>query len=144
MSDTSQEVGAGNLVLRAILWLPRQVSRLWGRTAHKSASRERRSAQPYVRRGIQAYNRKDYDRAEHYFSKAIERDYRYARAYLYLGNSYYKRHREVDAVNAWQRAIVSDPESDAASDAQAKLERMRMHRGQEMNAVIEILQHKEE
>lgn len=101
----------------------------WARTRHFASrlvkgptSHERKKAIETVKKGISAYNAKNYPEAERLFRRAIERDSHYARAYAYLGNTLYKQKRFADAMSSWQKAIHVEPGSDAAEMAQEKIQ----------------------
>lgn len=97
------------------------------RLAHDLAKRkkpeERKEAIARVKRGIAAYNKKDYERAESNFKQAIDLDPEYARAHLYMGNTFYRTSRISEALRSWHRAIQAEPHSPAAADARNKIDR---------------------
>ena len=74
-----------------------------------------------LRQGREAYNAKDYRRAETLFRDAIVQDGLYAKAYLYLGHSLYKQGRGDEAVGAWRNAVQTGEGSEAAKEAEAKI-----------------------
>ena len=90
-------------------------------------SPERRKAMQYVREGVENYNTHDYDRAGHFFSKALSRDDRCALAWTYLGNTHYKLGHLTEAITSWQRAADAEPKSKGAEMAREKL--MRIGKG---------------
>lgn len=89
----------------------------------KPVSREHKHAIHYVKRGIKAYNAKHYDLAEEHFQLAIGFDGNYARAYLYLGNTYNRTNQVLDAVKMWNKAIDLEPKSNVGKKAAVKLSR---------------------
>ena len=93
----------------------------------KPMSKQHKQAIHYVKLGVRAYNAKDYDEAEENFLYAIAHDGKYARAFTYLGNTYYKVDKLPDAMKMWSKAVASDPKSDAAKNAEAKLSRYGPH-----------------
>ena len=91
-------------------------------------SNDRKRAIDLVKRGMKAYNEKDYDAAESLFRRATHKDPGYGRGYAYLGNALYKQKRNIDAVTAWNKAIDVEPNSDAAEMAKEKLAHMKKPR----------------
>jgi len=87
-------------------------------------SNDRKRAIQTVKRGMKAFNAKQYADAEELFRRAISRDPTYARAHAYLGNTLYKGKRQMEAMCAWQKAIEVEPGSDAADMAQEKIQRI--------------------
>ncbi len=110
----------------------------------KPVTVDRRAAQSYVNRGVQAFNARQYSKAEHLFSQGVECDPHYGRAHLYLGNTYYKSNRVIDAIGAWERAISVEPGSEAAAAAEEKLLRMKMRRTQDAQKVVDQLEMRED
>ena len=85
--------------------------------------KQRKQAIYYVKLGVCAHNAKSYDEAEENFLYAIAHDGKYARALTYLGNTYYKMDQLPDALKMWGKAVASEPKSEAAKKAEAKLSR---------------------
>ena len=85
----------------------------------------------WVKKGVAAYNLKEYEDAEQCFRRALAFDENYARAYLYLGNALYKKRHRSEAFAAWETAIDVAPRSEAAKMAQEKLDRLCKDRDQD-------------
>lgn len=96
---------------------------------------DRKAAVKYTRRGRKAYNNRDYVKAEECFQTAIRADMTYALAYAYLGHTKYQQKEMRLAVDAWNRAIEADPDSEGASKARRKLQ----HVAAQSNETIERL-----
>ena len=87
-------------------------------------SNDRKRAIEAVKKGMAAYNAKNYPEAERLFRRGVDRDPHYARAHAYLGNALYKQKRFADAITSWQKAIHVEPDSDAAEMAQGKIQHL--------------------
>ncbi|MBI4556473.1 MAG: tetratricopeptide repeat protein [Candidatus Hydrogenedentes bacterium] len=85
---------------------------------------DRKSAAHLTEEGRCSYNVKDYVSAEEFFRQAIRVDEKYALAYTYLGHTLYKKGKFRDAATMWRRAIVLEPDSDAAAKARRKLQHL--------------------
>lgn len=94
---------------------------LFKRLIQPAESHKRKKANQYVREGVEAYNVRSYDRAEHYFSKAVTEDNDCALGWTYLGNTHYKLGRLTEAISAWQQAVEVEPRSKGAVMAREKL-----------------------
>jgi len=81
-----------------------------------------------AKQGREAYNAKDYPKAEKLFRRALRADDHYGLAYLYLGNALYKQERLREAMMVWDMTIGADPGSDAAVKARRKLQRVHGRR----------------
>ncbi|MFP4502154.1 MAG: hypothetical protein ACLFTT_14225 [Candidatus Hydrogenedentota bacterium] len=84
----------------------------------------RHKAKAYVSEGAQAYKKQNFARAEASFRKAVELDAHYALAWLYLGNTLYKRNCTTQAVEAWHKATAAEPHSEAAETAAKRLTKL--------------------
>jgi tetratricopeptide (TPR) repeat protein len=120
------EEGPADLILASIA-----KSKHYFRHRFRPKSKERKQAIHHVKSGVGAYNAKNYDEAVEEFQYALECDPKYARALTYLGNTYYKMDRLPEAVKLWNRAVLAEPKSDAAKNAQGKLSRYgaKIHAG---------------
>ena len=88
---------------------------------------QRKAAIHRVEKGIAAYNTRKYNEAETLFRQAIEQDPGYSRAHCYLGNALHKLGAPEEAVIEWKKAVIVDPDSEAAAKAQAKLNKVTAH-----------------
>lgn len=95
----------------------------------------RKEAMKHVNNGARCYNAKRFDEALALFREATYCDPSYARAHMYMGNALYKMNQQGDAVKAWERAVAVEPNSKAAFNAHAKLERLRT---QQQRAIHEL------
>ncbi len=84
----------------------------------------RKAAIHYLKLGMADYNAGHLKSAEEYMRRAVSSDEQYARAHAYLGNTLYRRGRLAEAVGAWNQAVESEPGSEAAQMALAKLHRL--------------------
>lgn len=99
-----------------------------GKTVQQAArTPERSRAQELTSRGRKHYNEKNYTRAQEYFTSAMKNDPTYALAITYLGHTLYKLGEQREAVQMWRRAIMTDPSSEAASKAEAKIRKVEGH-----------------
>ena len=96
---------------------------------------DHKQASDYLEKGRRYYNEKRYERAEHYFLKAIGYDAGYPLAHYYLGLSYYKLENTELALKSWKRVIQIAPDSEAAAKADRKIGTIRG----KMTRVIEKL-----
>jgi len=85
-------------------------------------SGDQKEARRLLDKGRRAYNEKRYTEAQTYLLRALEHDERLAWAHCFLGHTAYQLGRVDEAAGHWHRAIVSDPQSDAASKARQKIE----------------------
>ena len=108
--------------------------------AKKPPTQAHKSAVGLVNKGVKAYNRKSYHEAEHLFKAALERDQAYARAHLYLGNTWYKMGEKPKAIKAWNHAMEAEPTSKAAEAAMEKLLKVQQHHAQQLHQTIERLE----
>lgn len=100
-------------------------ARKLGRPAQKPESKgNRREAMALVEKGRREYNVGQDRLAEGLFRDALHADSNYALAYTYLGNTLYRQGRAQEATHYWTRAIVAEPDSDAARKARLKLQRV--------------------
>lgn len=82
---------------------------------------DHKTAAGYLERGREYYNKKKFKKAKHCFDKATRYDSQYALAHYYRGLALFKQGQRNSAITAWNHAVASDPESDAAIKAQSKL-----------------------
>lgn len=106
----------------ALAGVARDARKQFYRMKKGGTSPARKHAIDLVKRGMNAYNAKDYTEAEALFRKAAEKDPGYGRAHAYLGNALYRQKRLTDAVTCWHKAIEVEPDSDAADMAREKLQ----------------------
>lgn len=106
---------------------------------HPPPNRQRKAAIHYVKRGMEAFNERNYHEAERVFRLAVHEDDTYARAHLYLGNTLFKRKRFTEAVTSWNRAVEVEPKSEAASEARGKLLRLGHGEGDVMSNLTDQL-----
>ena len=99
----------------------KDVRRFFSSIFSKAPEGSRKKAIHYVKLGMKEFNKKDFREAIHYFEKSLKADPDYARAHAYLGDAWHKRNQLTKAVTAWQKAIETDPKSDAARHAKDKL-----------------------
>ena len=85
-----------------------------------------RLAAKALNKGRKEYNEKRYGKAEELFREATELDERYALAHYFVGLAMYKVDDADAAVRSWKRAIEVDPNSEAASKAERKIDHVRM------------------
>jgi tetratricopeptide (TPR) repeat protein len=90
----------------------------------KKPSEEHQAAAHHTQKGVQAYNKKNYQDAEKHFRKAVTEDPTYARGYVYLGNTLYLQRNYEEARTMWEKAIEAEPRSEAADMARDKLARL--------------------
>lgn len=112
-------------VLTALRGVAVETWELFKRVLIARPSKGRKAGIHLVKKGIAAFNEKDYKTAVGFFEKAIKHDPDYARAYTYLGNTQYKQGKYGDAVSSWNKAIKTEPNSDAADMAREKLDRVK-------------------
>ena len=98
-----------------------------GTNGNGATTPQRKAAIHRVEKGIAAYNTRRYNDAENLFRQAIEQDPGYARAHCYLGNALHKLGAPEEAVLEWKKAVIVDPDSEAAAKAQAKLNKVSAH-----------------
>lgn len=91
---------------------------------HGVRPEERAKAQDFTSRGRKHYNQKNYTRAENYFRSAMKHDPTYALPVTYLGHTLYHLGQHDEAVQMWRKAIMTDPKSEAAEKAEAKLRKI--------------------
>jgi len=123
----------GDLVFR-LYYAVRSQTRSIDESDHKRAS-------GYLERGRVYYNKKRYEKAEHYFRKSIDRDPQYALAHYYLGLALYRKDDSSAAVRAWNRAKEVEPGSDAAAKADKKLDYVKGHMVRVINDLEERIRH---
>ncbi len=85
-------------------------------------SEGRKQAYRVVKKGREAYNARDYLRAEDLFRQAILVDGRYSLAFTYLGYALYQQGRRTEAMTYWAKACEIDPDSEAAKKARLKMQ----------------------
>lgn len=95
--------------------------------------RDHREASGMLERGRKYYNKKNFERAEHYFRKAVASDDSYGLAHYYSGLARYKLDDSDGALEAWRRAIQVEPGSDAAFKADRKIDYVRKHMTRAIN-----------
>ncbi len=84
-------------------------------------SSQRRDARRWLEAGKEAYNIREYAKAEEHFRRALAEDPVYGRAHYYLGNTLYKLNRQGEALESWQKAVLLDPDSESAEKARRKI-----------------------
>ena len=92
--------------------------------ADGAVTSQRKAAIHCVKKGVDHYNNRRYTEAEDQFRQAIAQDPGYARAHCYLGNTLHKLGYPEEAVFEWKKAIIVEPDSDSATKAQGKLDRI--------------------
>jgi tetratricopeptide (TPR) repeat protein len=85
---------------------------------------QRKAATQLVKKGIDFYNTHRYIEACDFFREAIAQDPGYARAHCYLGNTLHKLGYPEEALFEWKKAVIVEPDSDAALKAQEKLDKI--------------------
>ena len=103
-------------------------------------SDEEKEARRLLKKGRKAYNEKNYSDAENYLMRALEHDEQLAWAHCFLGYTLYKLGRPDEATNHWNRAVVCDPNSDAADKARKKLEGLNAKRRETLEDMAANLQ----
>ena len=84
-------------------------------------------ASALLERGRKHYNKKNFEKAERYFRKAVLADESYPLAHYYLGLSLYKRDDATGAIKAWKRTREIAPTDPAAFKAERKIEYAQKH-----------------
>lgn len=85
-------------------------------------SGDEKDARRMLEKGRRAYNEKRYTEAEGYLIRALEFDERMPWAHCFLGHTAYQMGKLEEAAAHWHRAVVCDPQSDAAAKARKKIE----------------------
>lgn len=88
---------------------------------------DRKEASSLLERGRKCYNRKDFERAEEYFRRALLAHEAYVRAHYFLGLALYKRDDANGAVRAWKRAVELNPSDPFATKADRKIQYVQNH-----------------
>lgn len=97
---------------------------------------DHKEASALLERGRKHYNRKNFEKAEEYFRRALLADESYVRAYYFLGLALYKRDDADAAMNAWKRATQLNPSGPWAAKAERKIRYVQKH----MNRAISELE----
>ena len=97
---------------------------------------DHREASVLLERGRKHYNRKNFEKAEEYFRRALMADEAYVRAHYFLGLALYKRDDAAAAVKAWKRAGQLNPSDPFAAKADGKIRYVQNH----MNRAISDLE----
>ena len=92
--------------------------------ADGAVTSQRKAAIGCVKKGVEYYNSRRYTEAESEFRQAIAQDPGYARAHCYLGNALHKLGYPEEAVFEWKKAVIVEPDSDSATKAQGKLDKI--------------------
>lgn len=92
---------------------------------NNGTTKQRKLAMQWLNKGKDCYNTRSYEKAEDFFRRALTEDPAYARAHAYLGNALYKQGRPEEAVEEWQKAVICEPDSDAARKAQEKIDNLK-------------------
>lgn len=95
--------------------------RLAKRLYRGEETKERKRAKQYLHQGVEAYNVRNYERAQTLFDKALYADEQFGLAWAYLGNANYKLGHLTEAVRAWHKAMEVEPHSKGAEMAREKL-----------------------
>ena len=107
----------------ALAGMAKEAGRFVKHMIKPGATRDRKQAVALVNKGKDAYNAAEYKKAEKYFKKSLSEDPSYARAWMYLGNTYYKEKLNAEAGDAWVKAIEAEPKSGAAEKAREKIKK---------------------
>ena len=97
---------------------------------------DHKEASALLERGRKHYNRKNFEKAEDCFRRALMADEAYARAYYFLGLALYKRDDADAAMKAWKRAAQVNPSDPFAAKADRKIRYVQNH----MNRAISELE----
>lgn len=97
---------------------------------------DHKEASVLLERGRKHYNRKNFERAEDYFRRALLADEAYVRAHYFLGLALYKRDDAPGAIRAWKRARQLNPSDPFAAKADGKIRYVQNH----MNRAISELE----
>ncbi len=93
----------------------------------------RKEASSLLERGRKYYNRKNFEKAEEHFRRALLADEAYIRAYYFLGLALYKRDDAEGALKAWKRAAELNPSDPFAAKADRKIQYVQDHLNQALN-----------
>lgn len=94
---------------------------------------DHKGASALLERGRKYYNRKNFEKAEEYFRRAIIADAAYVRAYYFLGLVLYKRDDADAAIKAWKRATQLNPSDPSAAKADRKIRYVQNHLNRAIN-----------
>ena len=97
---------------------------------------DHKEASALLERGRKHYNRKNFEKAEEYFRRALMADEAYVRAHYFLGLALYKRDDAAAAVKAWKRAGQLNPSDPFAAKADGEIRYVQNH----MNRAISDLE----
>jgi len=117
----------------------KDVDKLRHAFAKVKLSESEREAEQLVDAGRQAYNVKDYEKAEAFFRQAIVADKNHCLAHTYLGYALYKMGRLTEAEGSWQRALAVAPNFQAGEKARQKLLHLEKKKKQAVNDIEERL-----
>lgn len=99
----------------------------------RPATGDHKEASSLLERGRKYYNRKDYSKAQEYFSNALLADASYCKAHYFLGLVLYKRDDAAAAMKAWKRAIELNPSDPSAAKADRKIRYVQNHMNRAIN-----------
>ena len=94
---------------------------------------DRKEASSLLERGRKYYNRKDFEKAEEHFRRALLADEAYIRAHYFLGLALYKRDDADGALKAWKRAAELNPSDPFAAKADRKIRYVQDHLNRAIN-----------
>lgn len=97
---------------------------------------DHKEASVLLERGRKHYNRKNYEKAEDYFRRALMADQAYVRAHYFLGLALYKRDDADAAMKAWKRAVQINRSDPFGAKADHKIRYVQNH----MNRAISELE----
>lgn len=83
--------------------------------------------------GLRWYQKQDYEMAAIFFRKAIQTNPNNANIYYYLGDTYVRMNRLLDAERAYQQVLTVAPHSQAARLSTMALSNLRSYRQQKIN-----------
>lgn len=84
-------------------------------------------------KGLRFYQQQNYQLATIYFKKAIQSQPHNANIYYYLGDTYVKQNKLLDAERAYQQVLTIDPHSHAARLSTLALSNLRNYRQEQVN-----------
>jgi len=101
---------------------------------------QRHDARKWLDAGKDAYNTRDYCKAEVLFRRALAEDPGYGRAHYYLGNTLYKLNRQGEALECWQKTVLLDPKSESAEKARKKIEMIDAQQARLSSQMVQDIQ----
>ena len=93
----------------------------------------RKEASSLLERGRKHYNRKNFEKAEDYFHRALLVDETYIRAHYFLGLALYKRDDAEGALRLWKRAVELNSADPFAMKANRKIQYVEGHLNRAIN-----------